>query len=430
YQSIHTECADPQAGKVKVTNRYQFKSLDFVDLHWTLRADGEDIETGVVSDLWLKPGETAEVTIPFISFDPLPGIEYYLDIGYLTNREEPLVPEGYEVAWEQFPFMLVGVVKTVDFSSMPSLSFTEDAETIQVGGEFGQVRISRITGDMDSLVYKEKEYLVQGPMPDFWRAPTDNDFGSGMPERLAVWKTAGLNRKIERVTVSQIFDHEVQVEVASVLPVADSRYFTTYRILGSGDIFVRNTFLPGDGELPELPRIGMTLLLPERFSSVTWYGRGPHESYCDRKTGARVGVYNAMVMDLYHPYIRPQENGNRTDTRWVAFTAEDGSGLLAVGMPLFDFSAFHFLNADFDPGPKKAQRHTYHLKWRPLVSVDLDYGQMGVGGDTSWGERAKPHPAYTLYPKEYSYTFRLRPFAADDAPPRELAKLRFDPRIP
>ncbi|MCJ7681465.1 MAG: DUF4981 domain-containing protein, partial [Candidatus Aminicenantes bacterium] len=146
YQSIHTECADPQAGKVKVTNRYQFKSLDFVDLHWTLKVDGEDIETGVVSDLRLKPGETAEVTIPFISFDPLPGIEYYLDIGYLTNRAEPLVPEGYEVAWEQFPFTLVGAVKTVDFSSMPSLSFTEDAETIQVGGEFGQVRISRITG--------------------------------------------------------------------------------------------------------------------------------------------------------------------------------------------------------------------------------------------------------------------------------------------
>jgi len=182
-------------------------------------------------------------------------------------------------------------------------------------------------------------------------------------------------------------------------------------ITRSGDIIINNKFVPGSSNLPEMPRFGMMMTLPGEFENISWYGRGPHENYWDRKTGAAVGVYSGKVMDYYHPYIRPQENGNKTDVRWIALINDKGVGLLAVGMPLLSISAHHFLDKDFDPGPEKRQRHTYHVKKRDLVTLKLDYKQMGVGGDTSWGDRARPHPEYRLPVKKYSYSFILRPYA-------------------
>ena len=169
----------------------------------------------------------------------------------------------------------------------------------------------------------------------------------------------------------------------------------------------------------------MTMTLPVEFDNISWYGRGPHENYWDRKTGAPVRVYSGKVMEQYHPYIRPQENGNKTDVRWVTLTNDKGLGLLAVGRPLLSVSANHFLMEDFDHGPEKQQRHTFHMKKRNLVTLNLDYKQMGVGGDTSWGDRARPHPEYTLYAKEYSYSIRLRPFSREDGAPAALSKKRF-----
>jgi len=166
----------------------------------------------------------------------------------------------------------------------------------------------------------------------------------------------------------------------------------------------------------------MTMSLPAAFVNMAWYGRGPHESYWDRKTGAPVGVYRGKVMDQYHPYIRPQENGNKTDVRWVALTDEHGVGLLAEGMLLMSVSAHHFTMEDFDPGPRKRQRHAAELTRRDMVTLNLDYKQMGLGGDTSWGARV--HPQYRLPAKEYSYRFRIRPFSPEDGTPMELARGR------
>ena len=137
-------------------------------------------------------------------------------------------------------------------------------------------------------------------------------------------------------------------------------------------------------------------------------------------------MYEGKVIDQYHPYIRPQENGNKTDVRWVALTNSEGLGFMAIGESNLSVSAHHFLNDDFDEGPEKVQRHTYHIKKRDLVTLNLDYKQMGVGGDTSWGERARPHPEYTLFPnRTYSYSLRLRPFLIEENNPMELSKIKF-----
>ncbi|MBT8462828.1 MAG: beta-galactosidase, partial [Gemmatimonadetes bacterium] len=172
--------------------------------------------------------------------------------------------------------------------------------------------------------------------------------------------------------------------------------------------------------LPDIPRVGLRLALSADLDEVTWYGRGPHENYSDRKTGSPVGLYSAAVDELYYPYVRPQENGNRTEARWVAFRDSAGAGLVAHGMPTVDWSALRFLQEDLDEGPAKRGRHTYDVRPRDLVAVHLDYRQMGVGGDNSWG--AQPLEPYLLPVREYAYSFRLSLLGPGRADPMEQRK--------
>jgi beta-galactosidase len=160
----------------------------------------------------------------------------------------------------------------------------------------------------------------------------------------------------------------------------------------------------------------MQMAMPEEFNVMTWYGRGPQESYWDRKTGAAVGVYSGRVEEVIHDYVRPQENGNRTDVRWVALTNKDGAGLLAVGMPLLNVSAWPYTMWDLERA-----RHVHELPRRDSITVNLDYKQMGVGGDNSWG--ARTHPEYTLPAGPYSYSFRLRPYTPAMGDTTSIARL-------
>ena len=235
-----------------------------------------------------------------------------------------------------------------------------------------------------------------------------------MSRHCRIWQNAGKHREIDVVTVKRIDGQSVQIEVSSTLPDVDSKYITTYRVYGSGDIIVEGQFIPGREDLPELPRFGMTMTLPGEFNHIAWYGRGPHESYWDRKTGAAVGVYSGRVWEQYHPYVRPQENGNKTDVRWIALTNDKGVGLLAVGMDLLSVSAHQFLQEDLDWHRDRPQRHGSDVQPRDLITLNLDDKQMGVGGDTGWGRRAWPHREYRLFPKEYVFRFRLRPFSSGD----------------
>jgi beta-galactosidase len=295
----------------------------------------------------------------------------------------------------------------------------EEGGKLRIAGDRFEVGFDLSTGELDRLVYEGVSILASGLAPNFWRAPTDNDYGNDMPERLGLWRDAARSRRIEDVSWRQNSDRDVVVEVAASLP-GDSRLFTRYDVFGSADVIVELRFVPGRAGLPDLPRFGATLALREDFENVSWFGRGPHESYWDRKSGARVGLYRAKASELYHPYVRPQENGNRSDVRFVALENEASVGLLAVGLPLLDVTAWPFANEDFDEGPVKRGRHTTDVSKRDFVTVNLDYKQMGVGGDTSWG--ARTHPEYTLPAKEYSYRFRLRPFSRTDGGPAMLAK--------
>ncbi|MFB0519786.1 MAG: beta-galactosidase domain 4-containing protein, partial [Acidobacteriota bacterium] len=423
YQYIKVKPVDLNTGKIEISDKYDFTNLLAFDTHWTIMGDDGKNSEGRLPSLDIAPHSAKVIDLPIPEIQPLPGVEYFLKVSFTMKDKTPLLARGHEVAWEQFKLPFYQPAAKVELTKLPKLTLSDTEKLAQIKGQNFIVSVDKNTGEITSFIYEGTEFIKTEPEPNFWRAPTDNDFGNGMPKRCLIWREAGAKRKVDKVSITQITPQEVQISVVSTLPAGDSKYYTTYTIFGSGDIVIKNRFVPGSGALPEIPRFGMKMTLPGAFENISWYGRGPHENYWDRKTGAPVGVYNGTVMEQYHPYIRPQENGNKTDVRWVALANKEGMGLLAVGMPLLSISAHHFLIEDFDPGLEKRQRHTYHLRRRDLVTLNLDYKQMGVGGDNSWG--ARPHKEYTLTVREYSYSFRLRPFSKKDGPPVALSKQIF-----
>jgi len=205
--------------------------------------------------------------------------------------------------------------------------------------------------------------------------------------------------------------HLIQILASYYTGALECEY--TYTIYGSGDVVIETHVVP-TGKLPPLPRVGLQMRLPGEYNHFSWYGHGPQEAYADRKSGARVGVYSGTVEDQYVPYITPQENGNKTDVRWVALTDEEGIGLLAVGMPLLNVSAHHFTTEDLTRAT-----HTYELKRREDITLNLDYQQSGLG-NASCGPGVLEQ--YLLEPREMSYGVRLRPFSEEVARPMELSK--------
>jgi beta-galactosidase len=417
YQYVKVEPIDWAGGRFRVTNRHDFISLGAYDISWRLEADGRVVAKDLLPRLDIPPRSSGEVrlTLPAAS----DSAEYFLTFSARTAAATPLVERGFEAAWDQFQVPPRPPAQARRSGAPGGTLTLEDspAEAIVRGAEF-TATFDKRTGTMRSLVYRGVELIRSGPVPDFWRAPTDNDLGNKMPERLAVWRRAGADRRIASVTAAAVSPSSVAVVVESVLPAGDSPHTTRYTVSGSGEIEVVNAFMPGKPGLPELPRFGMKMTLPAAFNTMAWFGRGPHESYWDRQSSAAVGLYSGSVASQHHPYVRPQESGNKTDVRWVALTNADGIGLLAMGMPLIYATATRMPPDVYDGARDPSQKHTTDMRLQDCVTLNLDWKQMGVGGDTSWG--APIHPEYTLPAQPYAYGVRLRPFSRKDASPAAL----------
>jgi len=418
YQNIKVEPVDLVAGKVRVRNKYDFLKLDFVEPSWELARDGEIIQRGTLPVLSVEPKITQEITVPFTKPEPTPGAEYFLKITFSLAKDALWAERGHVVAWDQFqvPFE-VAPVAAIGVAAMPDVTLRESSREITVNGKDFAVTVGKDSGAIESFECGGKQLIGAALIPNFWRAPIDNDRGNGMPKRLAVWRSAGAARRVVAVEATLVTPQVVKITADMILPAGGSKYRSIYTVYGSGDVIVENTFEPGK-KLPNLPRFGMQMAMPAEFDMVRWYGRGPHESYWDRKTSAAVGLYSGSVEELIHPYIRPQENANRTDVRWVAFTNSGGIGLLAVGMPVLNFSAWPYTMQDLEEAT-----HNYELPRRDFITVNLDYQQMGVGGDNSWG--ARTHREYTLPAKPYSYCFRLVPISETTTDLSALVKRSF-----
>jgi len=429
YQPVNTRLVNGGAGArgrsgnvtIRVINRYDFRDLSHLWLRWTVTAETDTLARGERTVLGVGARDSTELSLNLPALRPVPGEEIFLKVEYVLKQGEPFLPAGTVMAWDQFPLTDLMTPAVVMRLNLPDAALAQDSSHIVVTGPRARVVFDRALGTLDSLRWDGTELLRTAPAPNFWRAPTDNDFGNGMPRRLRVWRTAGADRHLVSITARQDGKDHVTVETEELLHAGGARLFTTWAVYGSGDIVMHQRFVPGDTAMPELPRLGLRFTMPAGFDRVTWYGRGPQENYWDRKTGAAVGLYRSTAAALYYPYERPQETGTRSDVRWMTVTNADGTGLLAVGAPLLEASAMNVLQDDLDEGQVKVNRHAYMVPRRPFTEVRLDWHQMGVGGDNSWG--AQTHPEYRLPLREYAWGLRLKPFARGDGSPFTMARV-------
>ncbi|MFK0120176.1 glycoside hydrolase family 2 TIM barrel-domain containing protein [Streptomyces sp. NPDC090994] len=411
YQAIDVRQrtgGDP--GAVTLVNEYLFTDLREFDGRWELVADGQVVRRGRLTrdQLAVAPLSSKDITLPVrLPADPAPGTEFFLQVSFTTKESAPWAKAGFEVARVQLPVDAgTPAVTPVPLDRVPALEVDEDDEEITVDGEDFTVTVDRGSGTITSYKARGIRLLTSGPVPNFWRAPTDNDLGNGQHTRNRTWRDAGTRRKVTDVAVRTLgADRAVEIKVSGTLPTTvESSYTTTYTVFGNGEIKVDHTLHPGAANLPYIPEVGSLLFLPRRLDRLHWYGRGPEENHWDRNTGTDVGLYSGTVAEQWSGYIRPQENGNKTDVRWVALTDRRGAGLLASGEPLLEVNASRFTPEDLSTGV----RHDYQLTPRDAVVLRLNHRQMGVGGDNSWG--AHTHDEFKLFAdRDYSYTYRLRP---------------------
>jgi len=404
YQFIKVEPVDLAAGRVRVRNKHMFKDLSFAEGSWELAEDGVVVSRGRLPRLRTAAGQVEELTLPLRRPAARPGAEYFLKVTFALAADTPWARRGHVVAWDQFEMPYGGrAVPARDAASAPALDVNETAEAVTLRGPRFSARIGKASGALEAYEADGRPLLAGTLAPNFWRAPLDNDRGNQMAKRLGVWRDAAARRKVTNVTVERLAPGAARVTAEASLPAGGSRTRTTYTVYGDGAVEVSSALTPG-GEAPELPRVGMQALIPGGFRRVEWYGRGPHETYWDRRTGAAVGLYRSTVEELWTPYVEPQETGNRTDVRWVSFTDASGVGLraTALGEPLY-FSAWPFAASELERA-----KHSAEIRMSKEITVNLDHRQMGVGGDDSWG--AQPHPQYRLpADRTYQYGFRLEP---------------------
>ena len=412
YQPVKFEAENIARGQVKITNRYDFINLDHLDFTWFIAEDGKTVESGKLEKLDLHPRQSTVLSFNLSGVVPRPGAEYFLTIQARTNRNLPLIQKKHIVAWEQFKLPISRSTVTQDPNDLPVIHLSETDSTVSVIGERFQVSFTKGTGYLSEYIFNNRQIIKSDLIPHFWRAPLDNDLGNQMHIRTARWKNVGKELTVQYFQRS-LANNVAKIKVITEHKITGSRITMTYRIYGNGLIDIQQQLKTGNKKLPEIPRFGMKMTLPKDFNRLTWYGRGPHESYWDRKTSTSVKVFSGSVWDQTFPYVRPQETGNKTDIRWMAL--DNGTiGLLAIGQPTFDGSVHQYPYSDLDYVP--AGRHHGKLDLQPKNQVDwlIDYRQTGVGGDNSWG--ARPHLKYTLAGNSisYEYHFYLRPFVKDD----------------
>ncbi|MCW3787010.1 glycoside hydrolase family 2 TIM barrel-domain containing protein [Plebeiibacterium sediminum] len=404
YQDILFSSEDISTGVLTVKNIFLYNDLKDYAFNWVLKKNGEVVSEKAFK-VSLAGGLTKNVKLPLPKVSAQAGEEYTVDVYAYTKNATPFVPAGFEIAREQF--VLKGnKYFDAETAVAGTVSVEEKDNRIYVKADQVEVRIDKWSGLLSSYKVDGQNLLNGGPEPDFWRAPIDNDYGNGMPWKLNIWRTAGKNRSVKSIDINKEND---KVVVTSNLYLNDvsSNYTLVYTIFADGKTQVEAKWEAGREGLPEIPRFGMQMRLSGEFDQFNYYGRGPWENYSDRNTASFLGVYSSTVAEQRVDYIRPQENGNKTDVRWITLTNKDGVGLKIEGLQPLSVKVAHNSSDDVDAGLTKKQMHPSDVTPRNQVYLNVDFKQRGLGGDDSWGRY--PHTQYLLLDKSYSYGYIISP---------------------
>ena len=403
YQNVIFTTKNAGTGVVNVKNEFDFTNLNNYAFKWELYRNGEKVKEALF-EVSLAPHQNKDVNLKLPMFKSVAGSEYYLVVKALTKTATEMLPAGHEIATEQFKY-------AGDYFATANpagtLKVTKDANklTFESGAISGEVDLKQ--GRITKYTNGGRPVMRQFPEPYFWRAPTDNDFGNGMPQNLGIWRNAHINRIVKRVTAGDQTANGVPVKVEYELSGIGVPYTIEYLIQNDGSIKVTSSIDMTGRDLPEMPRFGMRMQLSGNYGNLSYYGRGPWENYSDRNTAAYIGVYSDKVENQYFKgYIRPQESGNKTEVRWLNLTSAEGKGVRIEGVQPINFSALNVSTEALDPGLSKKQQHPTDVRFSNDVFLNIDLAQRGVGGDDSWG--ALPHKQYRLLDKKYSYSYVIK----------------------
>ncbi|MCF8363203.1 MAG: DUF4981 domain-containing protein [Prolixibacteraceae bacterium] len=405
HQNIWFTTDNAASGAFEIENRFFFTDTKNYQISWSIIEDGIKIDSGTLNNIKLAPQSKTTVNIDAIkALKPNPEKEYHINFYCTQKADANLIPKNHVVASEQF--LIYKKASAAIKKSDGTLTLKENTDSVVVNGDNFSLTYNKWKGQVVSYTVSGKEFMQRPLYMNFWRPLVDNDYGNHLYRISGVFKEDAKQTWGPETILKQTAD-SITIEVKRLFFIIRSAQHTTYTIFPDGSIKVKasTTF---DKGLPELPRYGMRFQIPQQFENMQYYGRGPHENYQDRKTASLVGLYSQKVEDNFVPYIRPQENGNRCDVRWVQFTDSTGKGLRIEGFPTVDVVAHHFPLEDLDFYKEDPdRRHTIDIVKKDIVEICIDLKQRGVGGDDSWG--ARPFDKYRLLNQNYSLEFVLKP---------------------
>lgn len=412
YQNIWTTPADLSKGEINVFNEYFFRDLSAYYLEWEVLKEGRVIRSGRVDNLNVPPRQTSKLALDIGKVCQC--TEWLLNVYYKQKNREGLIPANHVVAKEQLvlnpyknPSMELANVQETNQEVVLPVVYDNDRSYLIVEGDGFRVEFNKHNGYMTKYEVRGDEMLKEGEAltPNFWRAPTDNDFGAGTHRKYAAWKQPKMNL----TSFEQHADNgRVVVEASYEMPDVSSKLALTYIINNVGAIRVTQklTTTPG-AKVANMFRFGMQLPMPRQFETVEYYGRGPIENYADRNHSTLIGLYRQSVAEQFNPYIRPQETGTKTDIRWWKMLNAGGNGLKVVAEAPFSASALHYTIESLDEGWDKQQGHSQEVPEADLTNLCIDKVQAGLACVNSWG--AIPLPEYQVPYQDYEFTFILMP---------------------
>lgn len=421
YQDINFTSDDPASGKYNIFNRFYFNDLSKYEVRWSVLADGKVVKKGKLHfDTPAQQGEDFTVKLPRLRKRK----GYHINFDVVTTEETPLLKKGHAIATEQFLLKEAG--KKAYKAKAGACDVTEDEGGIIIKSKKVEFVFDKSKGYVTSYKVKGEEMLADGfgIRPNFWRAPNDNDYGNGWPKRTQAYKTA--SKEFNAGTSVDKTAEGAVLKVTYELPTGNV-YDVVYNVYSNGIVKVTADFKGVESENPiEVPRVGLRMRLPISAENYTYFGRGPQETYWDRKAGARMGIWETSATESYVPYVRPQENGHHVDCQWLEFddmTLVGGFGFNALRNSVEDFDSeeavqhdyqWDNLHADEDHSPENAkdvrrrQHHIDDIVPRDYVELCVDGVQTGIGGYDSWGQRTDPER--TLFSNEdFSFSFTIVP---------------------
>jgi beta-galactosidase len=416
-QPVQFLAKDPAVGTLTIQNRHHFRNLSELDFNWEVTENEKVIQSGTL-ELDIPAGQAEAIQVPLREPDVVPGAIYHLLITCKTREDQPWAGAGYEVAWEQFrlPFY-EEPAKNEDAPG--TLTVNESDQLLTLGGDGFTYTFDKSSGTFSSMVIQGKEIVNKGLRFNVWRAPLANDLDSWNfwhteigytqewmgQETANGWRSIGLDRLVQEVDHLTVVPGEKETEVMVEASLHAMNYTTGfkvhyhYTVKADGEIRVTTHVSPRDYMTRWIPKMGLQMELPKAYRNMEWFGRGPFETYPDRKTGAKVGLYQTTVEEDFVPYIIPQDYGNKTDVHWFRLTDDTGTGICITGEELFNASAQKYTTDNLDRA-----HYPFQLKEEDVVTLNMDHLVSGVGGTAN-----SVLNRYRVLPEETCFTFYIQP---------------------